>query len=143
MEPSDPDPQHLETPSVECNAETMSNPKKKTDIQFLLNDPGSSSAGASSARRDTLSPGKRYECPRCPRVFTDKGNLRKHIAGVHEKSRKHTCTVCGKKFAFHDGLRRHTSQVHLNERKYTCTTCGLSFKQASHLAKHQKALHKQ
>lgn len=139
-------------------------PRKKTDIRYLLNDPGSqrgrgrgsgagpSRGGSSSAGPSRGAPAgggarggsssKPFKCHECPRAFKEKGNLTKHIASVHEKKKDHACGVCGKRFAFRDGLLRHVSQVHMNERPYTCTTCGQRFKQASHLAKHNKTIHK-
>ncbi|ORE23076.1 hypothetical protein BCV71DRAFT_169030, partial [Rhizopus microsporus] len=49
---------------------------------------------------------RRYKCTRCPRAFTRKHDLERHIR-VHTGDKPYHCPCCKKCFARSDALKRH------------------------------------
>lgn len=145
-------------------------PRKKLDINFLLNSTSASASSASvassshqrrsgSEERETPTsyplfspagrksvsdgdiPAQRFPCDQCELVFRWPGNLKKHTVAVHDKLREHKCTQCSKTFTFRDGLTRHIAQVHDNIRRFKCDLCPAKFKQLTHLQTHMRTIH--
>ena len=48
----------------------------------------------------------------CDHKCSDKGNLSKHIALVHERKKTYMCDICYRKFAEKQSLNRHIASVH-------------------------------
>ena len=52
------------------------------------------------------------ECFICKRTFSNKGNLKIHIAAVHEGKKPFKCSICDFKFSVKRNLTRHMASVH-------------------------------
>ncbi|KAF9168752.1 hypothetical protein DFQ26_000019 [Actinomortierella ambigua] len=50
-----------------------------------------------------------FSCPACPKSFSRKHDLQRHVTGVHLGERNFACSTCDRTFSRHDGLRRHLS----------------------------------
>ncbi|XP_063829010.1 myoneurin-like [Ostrinia nubilalis] len=83
-------------------------------------------------------------CPRCGKVFDDRGNFWRHVR-AHDK-REYKCGVCTLLFASEWALNQH-ARVHntllkkVNKKKddkYMCTTCGARFSLSCNLAAHMR-----
>jgi hypothetical protein len=55
---------------------------------------------------------KDFECPKCHKRFSDKGNLTRHDKTVHLKLREHVCEVCGRAFGLNGDLQKHIRAKH-------------------------------
>lgn len=79
---------------------------------------------------------KRYKCDLCDKLYTNHGNLDRHIRVFHQKERRHVCTVCGKGFSQSTQLRQHAS-VHVAEPTFECDLCHKKFKTVEYLNLHK------
>lgn len=50
---------------------------------------------------------KKFPCGRCAAVFTQNGQLNRHIRRVHEKEKDHVCQHCGRLFGSRSDCSRH------------------------------------
>ena len=87
----------------------MAPPKNhKLDLSYLLNDNNHSGGGNGGNGNGGGGGGggggcggndvSRRKCRICGHVFTQVGDLRKHIRTVHQKLRPYKCQECGKTF---------------------------------------------
>ena len=53
---------------------------------------------------------KEHKCEKCDKAFSAKGDLNKHMEGVHEK--KYKCDICSKCLTTNDMLKRHKARFH-------------------------------
>ena len=51
-------------------------------------------------------------------VFTQKGHLNSHIAGVHKGKKLFECKICDAKFARRDSLNKHFDSVHEDKKPF-------------------------
>ncbi|CAB1336815.1 unnamed protein product [Coregonus sp. 'balchen'] len=79
---------------------------------------------------------KPYECPDCPKRFSDIKARDSHIQG-HRGPTQHICNICKMEFNKKHILERHML-VHSGDKSYTCPECQRSFNQASHLKSHMR-----
>lgn len=74
-------------------------------------------------------------CPTCGLVLSSKGNLKSHIASVHEQKESFKCSVCDKGFKYNSSLKRHINRFHNNNNTEECKHCHKLFKNMnSHVA---------
>ncbi|XP_045539760.1 gastrula zinc finger protein XlCGF26.1 [Papilio machaon] len=83
-----------------------------------------------------------YKCKSCPRTFTDRYYLRKHVTYRH-KDRRVTCAHCMKTYANKDVLKNHIQLRHPTvfppaelKKTIVCNECGKAFKSPSQLKAH-------
>ena len=62
--------------------------------------------------RDVREGKNLYECDRCDHRFTEKDNLKFHIAVVHKNKEPYPCEICDKKFLKKKHMKRHIRSVH-------------------------------
>ncbi|KAG5889060.1 hypothetical protein JTB14_020413 [Gonioctena quinquepunctata] len=80
---------------------------------------------------------KKYHCENCPKVFTDPSNLQRHIRTHHVGARSHACPECGKTFATSSGLKQHT-HIHSSVKPFQCEVCFKAYTQFSNLCRHKR-----
>ncbi|KAK7468971.1 hypothetical protein VKT23_003470 [Stygiomarasmius scandens] len=90
-----------------------SNPDMNLILDIMLSEAkltvGSEASDQAAKRRRRKDPEHRCKLPYCPRKFTEKHNLEKHMDvhnGVRQRCR------CGQSFANKDTLRRHERKKH-------------------------------
>lgn len=93
------------------------------------------SGGVIKARRTG-----RFACPECEVVFRQTGNLRKHVAEIHEKSKPFRCNVCGNHFSRKHARDTHLKAVHHKLRPFECSICLKRYKNRSDLNKHMRTV---
>lgn len=86
-----------------------------------------------------------FACPQCPRTFSFKSSLGRHIKGVHEDISRFTCVEngCDKKFRSSYELKQHQIGSHNKGDKLdrTCQICNKVFKKVKYLQIHQASVH--
>lgn len=82
----------------------------------------------------------RFTCPECNVVFRQTGNLRKHVAEIHQKSKPFRCGVCGNYFSRKHARDTHLKAVHHKLRPFECTLCFKRYKNRSDLNKHMRTV---
>ncbi len=106
-------------------------------------------------------PNERSRCKICGHLFTQVGDLTKHIRTVHEKQRPFKCDFCDKAFGekgtcswnpqcitqlltlLSGNLQKHRRSVHLNERPFKCLKCGAAFAFRDGLTRHTALVHEE
>ncbi|CAG9328082.1 unnamed protein product [Blepharisma stoltei] len=75
----------------------------------------------------------------CPRTYTNKFNLKRHMEAFHSEDKKYQCKYCFKLLSSKQNLREHTF-THSGEKPYCCKEpgCGVSFRQGSQLSAHKR-----
>ena len=75
-----------------------------------------------------LDSGKyRIHCDVCDRTFSCVGNLKAHMANVHDANKVHKCEFCDKSFHQSVQLNDHIKQNHGGPKKYKCDFCEKTF----------------
>jgi len=77
-----------------------------------------------------------WPCYLCPKYFTQKSNLTKHVDGVHKKKRPHVCADCKASFQTSWHLDRHRRSLH-SGKEFSCARCTSTFSTKSSLSKHR------
>ena len=62
-------------------------------------------------KNPSKKPGQNLKCDICNKSFTQKSNLRQHVASVHE-GKTFKCDFCSSNFTEKGGLKRHIKSVH-------------------------------
>ena len=87
--------------------------------------------------------GKRYQCEKCDKRFTDKTNLDKHIMSFHEEINVTVnCEKCNKSLC-KNSLSRHQEWHQMKEEglKFHCKECKTSYAVKSGFVRHLKDVH--
>lgn len=88
---------------------------------------------------------KSYACDQCPKKFSFKCSLGRHMKGVHENIRNYKCeeTECDKSFCSSYDLKQHNiSRHHKGDRSdRTCNICFKVFKKVKYMQVHQASIH--
>ena len=76
---------------------------------------------------------RKFKCDKCPYQSSQKGNVKTHIMGVHEKIKNHVCNECGFAFFLRHHLKAHNDSVHKKIKNHVCNECGSTFSRKGHL----------
>ena len=83
-----------------------------------------------------------FKCSLCPKKFSLKQGLKRHIQEIHEKSVV-ICRFCPQQF-FHMGeLANHVKQDHYEKGVHECTLCHKLFTSTNALCRHSKEVHQE
>ncbi|XP_055595426.1 zinc finger protein 501-like [Uranotaenia lowii] len=85
---------------------------------------------------------KQFTCHVCAQVFSNIGNMSRHIKIVHCGIKAFPCTFCDRSFGKAETLKHHI-MIHTGEKPHECKTCGRRFIQLVALQTHSKTHHKQ
>ncbi|XP_065648350.1 oocyte zinc finger protein XlCOF7.1 isoform X1 [Hydra vulgaris] len=79
-----------------------------------------------------------YTCEKCPKTFTRRNHYEAHMEGHESgKSKSHSCPYCHRLFSMKGNLRRHI-RIHTNEAPYECPICFQRFRRSDGLKGHIK-----
>jgi hypothetical protein len=84
---------------------------------------------------------KDFECPKCHKKFSLKGDLNRHDKTVHLKLREHVCEVCGRAFGLNANLQAHIRMRHDKIRSAPCFQCGKTYSSDTNLMTHVRTVH--
>ena len=59
---------------------------------------------------------KDHKCDSCEKLFSQAGNLKKHIDEVHNGQKDHKCDYCGNLFSRVGNLKKHIYLAHMAQR---------------------------
>lgn len=106
---------------------------------------------------------KEFKCDTCGKMYTNQGNLDRHIRVTHKNERRHECEICNKTFSqisilnqvlfincllkeniiytdicmfVHRWAVQHRA-VHITERNFACDLCPKTFKTKEYLQLHR------
>uniref|UniRef100_A0A7S3A9G9 C2H2-type domain-containing protein n=1 Tax=Rhodosorus marinus TaxID=101924 RepID=A0A7S3A9G9_9RHOD len=84
---------------------------------------------------------RNFTCEFCARTFKQSGHLREHVSVYHSESGGHDCEICGKRFGVKSKLDRHVIQKHRNVKRFECKLCRRKYKDKHGLNTHMKRKH--
>ena len=79
-----------------------------------------------------------FQCEKCNRKYTSKGNLRDHMR-VHNPEDQYNCAYCDQKFTHKTNLKRHIQAMHTDDRPFKCDRCAKPFVEKRRLKAHLKS----
>ncbi|XP_060086410.1 zinc finger E-box-binding homeobox protein zag-1-like isoform X2 [Ylistrum balloti] len=77
-----------------------------------------------------------FKCTKCPKSYTTKSQLDKHVRFKHTGQGHLVCDLCGRKYTSNTGLRMHKQSVHEQRYNYQCELCDKKFMHLSHYKGH-------
>ncbi|XP_053687765.1 oocyte zinc finger protein XlCOF6-like [Sabethes cyaneus] len=80
---------------------------------------------------------KQFTCHVCAQVFSNIGNMSRHIKIVHCGIKAYPCTYCDRSFGKAETLKHHV-MTHTGEKPHECKVCGKRFIQQVALQTHMK-----
>lgn len=80
---------------------------------------------------------KQFTCHVCAQVFSNIGNMSRHIKIVHCGIKAYNCTYCDRSFGKAETLKHHV-MTHTGEKPHECRVCGKRFIQPVALQTHMK-----
>lgn len=86
-------------------------------------------------------PKKRFPCPKCGNILTDRTKLLRHIKTVHENVKDWQCSLCEKRFSSKSNLEVHMGSKHGGRLPYQCPVCAKGFLRKQALADHVAEAH--
>ena len=78
--------------------------------------------------------GETFSCPKCHKVFNQKGNMKAHMYS-HTTERKFACDICVRAFKYPDQLSRHKRE-HSAMQRLSCSDCHRQFLRGYELKRH-------
>mmetsp|Transcript_21760 Transcript_21760/g.31567 ORF Transcript_21760/g.31567 Transcript_21760/m.31567 type:complete len:167 (+) Transcript_21760:1072-1572(+) len=84
---------------------------------------------------------RNFTCEFCPRTFKQSGYLHEHMSVYHAESGGHACEICGKRFGVKSQLLRHVIQKHTDVKQFECRLCHTKYKDKHGLDTHTKRKH--
>lgn len=80
-----------------------------------------------------------FQCTSCPRVFSMKKILERHMSDAHMEGEKRVlCDTCVKVFKTQEELLKHIKECHDIEQPMKCDVCEQTFPDIQHLMEHRK-----
>jgi hypothetical protein len=90
---------------------------------------------------------KAFKWSICDKRFSQKGNLKTHVASFHERKRAFKCGICDERFSQNGSLKRHMISRHESRKSldgnkpFKCFICNYSCYDKSDLKKHFDSVH--
>ena len=69
---------------------------------------------------------KQHDCPNCESSFSQRFDLKNHIAIVHDEKEPFKCSKCNKQFAQKRSVKAHMKSAH-EGKTHECSVCNSSF----------------
>ncbi|KAI4458122.1 zinc finger protein [Holotrichia oblita] len=110
----------------------LPDPTMNTTASPLTIEPSpSTSAGPSTSPKP-----KQLKCTYCPKMFSHRGDMNKHLR-THTGEQPFSCHICQRKFKHTSNLKRHLT-VHSGDKPYTCNLCGKKFNRKDKMESHRR-----
>ena len=84
---------------------------------------------------------KPFKCGYCDYSYSDKSNLNKHLASLHEWIKPFKCDSCDYKCSQNSTLNHHVATVHEGKKPFKCDSCDYTCARKSTLNRHVTAVH--
>ena len=78
---------------------------------------------------------QKVRCNQCPLMFSNKGNMERHVKMVHEMIKNYKCESCTKSFFAKADLGQHHSEVH-DGQKVIWNECSMMFTNKWNMVRH-------
>ena len=64
-----------------------------------------------------------HKCNTCDSAFDKSGELKRHIAAVHEGKKPYQCKICNECFFINSERKKHIEEVHDGKNVFKCSIC--------------------
>ena len=78
---------------------------------------------------------QKVRCNQCPLMFSNKGNMERHVKMVHEMIKNYKCESCTKSFFAKADQETYHSEVH-DGQKVKCNECSMMFTNKWNMVRH-------
>ena len=85
--------------------------------------------------------GQKFKFSICDFSFHQSGDLKRHIATVHEGKKPFKCSICDSSFTRSGSLKTHISTVHERQKSFKYSICDASFGLSGNPNTHIKTVH--
>ena len=81
-------------------------------------------------------------CLSCPKTFSSKSALQRHVT-IHSEGKRFACEACNKEFTRKDVLKKHSAAVHSENQNgsFGCNSCNKIFKWKHSFQRHERNVH--
>ena len=86
-------------------------------------------------------PLNRFKCAECPKEYSLKDSLQRHVKYVHRGEATYECETCHTFFRHETALSQHIRRVHDDSFGFVCKYCGKTFKMKGGLNVHIQNVH--
>ena len=84
---------------------------------------------------------KPFKCSVCDYKCSEGGQLKRHISSVHERERPFKCDICEATFAGKNNVVIHIARIHEGKNPFSCNICKATFKTHKGLKEHCATVH--
>ena len=84
---------------------------------------------------------KTFKCNSCHHEYSNRGNLNRHIASVHEGKKPFKCDFCDYRCYLKSAMKRHVASVHERNKPFKCDFCNYRCTEKSYLKRHVVVVH--
>ena len=81
----------------------------------------------SMSNKSGIHQGRKFKCEQCPKHFSVKSHLKRHITLVHQGILKFKCHDCPRRFSCQANMKIHVKGVHKKIKDLQCEYCKKSF----------------
>ncbi|XP_077441215.1 uncharacterized protein LOC144063108 [Vanacampus margaritifer] len=133
-------PQWPEVAAVEEDEEVDNAFTNEAHNEQRCSDPESTFAPLSDVEDDCdYGREESFSCPFCHKLFSSKGNMKRHMKSHQQAHKTFTCSVCAESFPTRGLLRSHQRRHVANNsdsQKFECSECGQAFTKLARLNRH-------
>ena len=114
---------------------------KSVDVKRRSRRSHSGTISETETLNDVYDRQKTNKCIKCNFAFDKSGELKRHIAAVHEGKKPYQCRICNECFLINSERKKHIEAVHDGNNIFKCSICKESFSCKIGLKTHNKLAH--